>query len=244
MQQTHTCANCGDVYPADEMFRVGDDLLCSDCASELTILCDECGTRIYTDDDEGDDVRVLRHDCRSHYYTPCDHCGALIPNDEVYQFGGESFCRDCYADNCDEGPIHDYNYTPDLVFHGKGLRRFGVELEIDEGGELTSHAKRFLDIANRHFENLYIKTDGSLDDGLELVTHPMTLEYHLNDMPWKDILDEAKRLGYRSHGAGTCGLHVHISRMAFGCTYETQESCIARLVYFVEKFWPELLRFS
>lgn len=244
MQQTHTCANCGDVYPADEMFHVGDDLLCSDCAGELTILCDECGTRIYMDDDEGDDVRVLCHDCRNHYYTPCDHCGTLIPNDEVYQFGGESFCRDCYADNCDEGPIHDYNYTPDLVFHGKGLRRFGVELEIDEGGELTSHAKRFLDIANHSAENLYIKTDGSLDDGLELVTHPMTLDYHLHDMPWEDILHEAKQLGYRSHGAGTCGLHVHISRMAFGCTYETQESCIARLVYFVEKFWPELLRFS
>ena len=32
--------------------------------------------------------------------------------------------------------------------------------------------------------------------------------------------------------------------MAFGCTYETQEECIARLVFFVEKFWPELLRFS
>ena len=44
--------------------------------------------------------------------------------------------------------------------------------------------------------------------------------------------------------AGTCGLHVHISRLAFGCTYEQQEAAIARLLYFVEKFWAELLRFS
>ena len=179
MQTTYTCDHCGDTYPLDEMFHVGDDLLCPDCAGELTILCDECGTRIYRDDDEGDDTHALCHACRARYYTRCDHCGALIPNDEVYQLGGESLCRDCYADNCDEGPIHDYNYMPDLVFHGKGLRRFGVELEIDEGGELTSHAKRFLDIANHSAENLYIKTDGSLDDGLELVTHPMTLDLSL-----------------------------------------------------------------
>ncbi len=244
MQETYTCDHCGAVHPLDEMFHVGEDVLCPDCAGDITILCDECGTRIYIDDDEGDDTRVLCHDCCVRHYTRCERCGTLISNDSVYQYDGENLCRDCYDDRCEFGPIHDYNYMPDLVFHGKGLRRFGVELEIDEGGESTAHARRFLDIANRNTENLYIKTDGSLDDGLELVTHPMTLDYHLNEMPWEDILHEAKQLGYRSHGAGTCGLHVHISRMAFGCTYETQESCIARLVYFVEKFWPELLRFS
>ena len=35
MQTTHSCSNCGDAYPLDEMFRVGDDLLCPDCAGEL-----------------------------------------------------------------------------------------------------------------------------------------------------------------------------------------------------------------
>ena len=51
-------------------------------------------------------------------------------------------------------------------------------------------------------------------------------------------------MDYLSHAAGTCGLHVNISRLAFGCTYEQQEAAIARLLYFVEKFWAELLRFS
>ena len=101
-----------------------------------------------------------------------------------------------------------------------------------------------MNIANADTENLYIKTDGSLDEGLELVTHPMTLEYHLNEMPWAEVLRKAQSMGYLSHAAGTCGLHVHISRLAFGCTYEQQEAAIARLLYFVEKFWAELLRFS
>ena len=62
--------------------------------------------------------------------------------------------------------IHEYSYTPDLVFHGKGLRHFGVELEIDDGGTVNSNAQKLLDIANANAENLYIKTDGSLDEGL------------------------------------------------------------------------------
>ena len=126
----------------------------------------------------------------------------------------------------------------------KAMTHFGVELEIDEGGTVNSNAQKLLDIANANAENLYIKTDGSLDEGLELVTHPMTLEYHLNEMPWEQVLCKAQRMGYLSHAAGTCGLHVHISRLAFGCTYEQQEAAIARLLYFVEKFWAELLRFS
>ena len=152
------------------------------------------------------------------------------------------YCSSCWDEHNDI--IHEYNYTPDLVFHGKGLRHFGVELEIDDGGTVNSNAQKLLDIANKDVENLYIKTDGSLDEGLELVTHPMTLEYHLNEIPWAEVLRKAQSMGYLSHAAGTCGLHVHISRLAFGCTYEQQEAAIARLLYFVEKFWAELLRFS
>lgn len=55
---------------------------------------------------------------------------------------------------------------------------------------------------------------------------------------------EAVSLGYRSHQACTCGLHIHISRLAFGRTAAQQEAAIARLLYFVEKHWNELLKFS
>ena len=55
---------------------------------------------------------------------------------------------------------------------------------------------------------------------------------------------EPVSLGYRSHQACTCGLHIHISRLAFGRTAAQQEAAIARLLYFVEKHWNELLKFS
>lgn len=169
----------------------------------------------------------------------CDDCGRIIHRDRAYWDNDDNaYCSSCWDEQC--SVIHEYSYTPDLVFHGKGLRHFGVELEIDNGGTDRYNAEKLLNIANADAENLYIKTDGSL----ELVTHPMTLEYHLNEMPWAAVLRKAQELDYLSHAARTCGLHVHISRLAFGCTYEQQEAAIARLLYFVEKFWAELLRFS
>ena len=121
----------------------------------------------------------------------------------------------------------------------------GVELEIDEGGEDNQNAHATLDITNGGGEErAYCKHDGSLDDGFEIVTHPMTIDYHLHTFPWSDVVRKAISMGYTSHQAGTCGLHVHVSRLAFGETEEQQDACIARILYFFERNWEELLKFS
>ena len=242
MKETKICANCGAEHPIEDMYQAEGDWLCRDCADRLTLVCDHCGERFYEENAVEDDNITLCEHCFDAHYTRCRNCGRIVRNYNAYFDEDDGYCSDCWAEH-DEA-IHEYSYTPDLVFHGKGLRHFGVELEIDNGGTVSSHAKQLLEIANRDAENLYIKTDGSLDEGLELVTHPMTLEYQLNEMPWTEVLRKAQSMGYLSHAAGTCGLHVHISRLAFGCTYEQQEAAIARLLYFVEKFWAELLRFS
>ena len=44
--------------------------------------------------------------------------------------------------------------------------------------------------------------------------------------------------------AGTCGLHVHVNRSSLGNTSEQREDTIARILFFVENHWNELLRFS
>ena len=243
MSGTRICANCGEEYQIEDMYQAEGDWLCEDCAERLTVICDHCAERVYEENAVEDDAHIFCDHCFDEYYVRCEDCNRIIHRDRAYWDNDDNaYCSSCWDEHCNI--IHEYNYTPDLVFHGKGLRHFGVELEIDDGGTVNSNAQKLLDIANASAENLYIKTDGSLDDGMELVTHPMTLEYHLNEMPWEDVLRKAQRMGYLSHAAGTCGLHVHISRLAFGCTYEQQEAAIARLLYFVEKFWAELLRFS
>ena len=140
--------------------------------------------------------------------------------------------------------IHDYSYKPDPIFRGTGKRYFGIELEVDEGGKCEENAFKLLNLANMNCENIYIKTDGFLDDGFEIVTHPMTLEYHLNNMPWKELVKKALNLGYRSHNTLTSGLHIHINRNSLGESVDMQERVIARILYFFENNWSELLRFS
>ena len=39
-------------------------------------------------------------------------------------------------------------------------------------------------------------------------------------------------------------MHVHVNRTAFGETEEEQEEVIGRILYFFEKHWEELLKFS
>lgn len=178
----------------------------------------------------------------------CENCDAIIPYSDAYTISGRDgcFCEDCYDDLRPAQVIHEYSYKPDPIFHGTGPRYFGVELELDEAGEDNENAQELLDIVNDSYEEnqVYAKHDSSLTEGFELVTHPMSLTYHCRDMPWKDVMRSAVRMGYRSHQTDTCGLHVHVSRNAFGDTEEDQDAAIARLLYFFEKHWEELLKFS
>ena len=137
-----------------------------------------------------------------------------------------------------------YGYKPEPIFYGDSHRYFGVELEIDEAGRDNNYAEELIDIANMREEHIYIKSDGSLYDGMEIVSHPMTLEYHMNNFCWEDIMHHAVFLGYRSHQTSTCGLHIHVNRDSFSDSYEVQEEVISRILYFVEQHWNEMLKFS
>ena len=120
----------------------------------------------------------------------------------------------------------------------------GVELEVDDGGKDSGNARKILSVFNRNAEYGYIKSDGSLDVGLQLVTHPCTLKAHLQEVPWEETLEKIRSLGYFSHQASTCGLHVHVNRSFFGNTSAQQDERIGHVLYLFERFWQELLRFS
>ena len=244
MENFITCEHCGCVLETEDDINNFDGyILCEDCLDEQTRICDCCGRRIWNDDDEGDEDIILCGRCRDNYYCTCDDCGRLIHDDDAHYVEDEDYpyCADCYERHSMEY-IHSYSYKPDPVFHGRGTMFFGVELELDKGGEDDDKAEEILSCTDS--DHMYIKHDGSLDDGMELVSHPMTLEYHKNSMPWKDIVETAVDLGYRSHQTGTCGLHVHVNRKAFGCNRSEQDEVISRILYIVERFWQEMLKFS
>ena len=51
--------------------------------------------------------------------------------------------------------IHSYDYRPEAIFYGDGPRYFGVELEIDKGGEIGSNVEQILAVENQKHDFYY-----------------------------------------------------------------------------------------
>ena len=242
------CAFCEQEIEEAEAFVFDGEIICDDCRDNETKICDHCGKRIWKENAEGSEDITLCSNCYTYEYTYCESCGVLLHNDNAHyqNYGDIPYCESCFEDLEDEDDrIEDYNYKPEPIFYGSGPLYMGIELEIDKGGESGDNAEILMNIANANEYRIYCKHDGSLTSGgFEQVSHPMSLDYHQTVMPWREILEKAAAMGYRSHQTTTCGLHVHVNRSFFGPDEEVQEQAIARVVHFVEQCWNELLQFS
>ena len=248
-ENTFFCDICDQERPWSEHTEFDGQDLCAVCLENNTVVCRECGTRLWADDNAGSRGVPLCQSCYDDGYTTCCQCGHVLREDQAYygsrdEYDEQPYCAECFHSMDSGESIHDYCYKPQALFYGEGPRFFGVELEIDGAGESASHALALLRVANREGELAYIKHDGSLTEGLEIVTHPMSLAHHRERMPWAELCAKAAALGYCSHRTSTCGLHIHVSRGAFGETEREQDRAIARVLYFFEKHWEELLKFS
>lgn len=129
---------------------------------------------------------------------------------------------------CAESRIENYSYqVPSDKPLGKGPHYYGVELEVEaNGGNVLKSAA----ITNRSIPETkngpfaYLKKDGSVSDGFEIVTVPASLDYHRE--AWPDIIKKTHGK-IKSWNTLTCGLHVHASRAPL-----TEEQ-IAKIVCFV-----------
>lgn len=184
------------------------------------------------------------HDIRE-YFT-CQYCEYYHHRDERQSWNGQGYCENCYDSylySCDEcgdqywdgndhycesdsdsdGVIHDYYYKPRPYFFGKRVDErlyFGVELEVENrSNESTQDLAEMVQEALG--ERVYIKHDGSLDDGFEIVTHPHSLQAFHKEFGWESF-QRFRKEGLRSWDTGTCGLHVHVSRNAFGVPYDNR----------------------
>ena len=74
--------------------------------------------------------------CDEHFHLKCTDCGRLIHNEDALYEDGEDYpyCRDCF-EKLNNDAIKNYSYKPEPIFYGSGNLFYGVELEIDKGGE-------------------------------------------------------------------------------------------------------------
>lgn len=103
-------------------------------------------------------------------------------------------------------------------------RFFGIELEVDDGGCESDHVR---ESGLSEMGEFYVKSDGSLNNGFEVVSHPGTIDFWLSHS-W-DFCPKLQKMGYHSFHTQTCGMHVHVSKLGF--TEQDQ----TRLLYFIKK---------
>ena len=244
-EKKFVCSECGAKLTEENLHTFDGHAFCEACYDSKTVVCDNCGSRIWRENADGDSNYTLCSQCYEFSFTTCEDCGRLIHHNDAYYEDDSDYpyCRECF-EKLNNDSIKNYSYKPEPIFYGSGPLFYGVELEIDKGGEYSENAEKLLNIANNENDSLYCKHDGSINDGMEMVSHPMSLEYHTNQMNWSEIFEKAVEMGYRSHNTSTCGLHIHVNRTAFGEDYEHQEQAIKKIVYLVEKHWNELVRFS
>ena len=210
-----TCCNCGcviDQNDVDEITLVDDDYVCKDCLSDYFCCCDDCNRLVHQDNIyfvDSFEERTICENCFERNYFRCDSCEEIYHNS---YYGGDGCCENCF-DNRNEF-LHDYDYKPKPIFYGdKSDLFFGIELEIEnKNGDIG-------DVIDNLPDFVYAKADGSLDDGLEIVSHPTTWSWlKENREKWDEIL-KLRDAGFLSYQTSTCGMHVHLSRKAFGALH-------------------------
>ena len=135
----------------------------------------------------------------------------------------------------------------------KDFKGFGFELEVDksdiDGGykslynNLVAHA--IIDNTGLEKDEVFFETDGSLDNGFEIISQPHTIDafYEKTDS-WKKMLDILSDATFKSHNACTCGLHIHVSKAWFGSSERQQNFRIGKIYKFFDYYWTDLLKAS
>lgn len=218
----YSCVDCGEsVFRSKNMTRATEYQLCTDCLLRHTHNCAQCG-----------DV-CCDLDSRTILYVPTsgERAGRRL-----------YFCSQAHKQTwLTRNAVERYGYKPSPVFHPVGqVGYLGVELEVDDGDIMC--ASKLLENAKDYY---YLKRDGSLgDSGIEIVTHPCTLEHHKKEFPWLFIMRLLAKYGYTSYRNRTCGLHIHASRTLFGATNDEQWYTVAKVILFIERNWWKVLKFS
>jgi hypothetical protein len=178
-------------------------------------------------------------------YCTCEACGNVTPNDESVWRNDDLYCYDCDpgGDDDDEGSdddnpataVHSYSTKVEDVVRwspaSRKIRYFGIELEQEFGGENRNLWCAWSKNQIEGLRDMSIwKHDGSLDNGAELVSIPMTLKTWQEPNPIQTLCkDREWRRIARSHKTKTCGLHVHVSRSTI------PEPVIAKVVYLLNE---------
>lgn len=164
--------------------------------------------------------RRMCEPCADEYWY-CEECGRRATDDEIHRddYGDIMGCNGC-RNGGDDRLVYEWNYRPTMIFHPeipvdptKPLY-IGMELEIGwDNWNYDVDAQKWLkDMKDSYNGLLYAKSDSSINDGFEVVTHPMDPVWAMENMPFA-LFQHAIDTGAQETNT-SCGTHIHIDRDA------------------------------
>ena len=147
-------------------------------------------------------------------------------------------------------PHVQFYLTPSEIEQKENNLYIGFELEFDYTKRTLSPTdkKRVIKDNNnilRSSEYLYYMLDGSVRNGLEMISQPSTYKFYLlNRNNFENVFNSVKSHGYVASSA--CGLHFHINKDFFSSDLTSDEyySSLQKLLTIWDKFWPDLVKLS
>jgi hypothetical protein len=220
-----TCEGCNEKdlskihdneHPLTISFR-GNSMLCDNCANAVT--------------DNGIDLKTYtakRFSVGGYSSNPQKLNFAKYDSENTPLYLGVEVEVDTSSRNMDDMDDEEYGDDDEMQY------------DSFEHSKISNYA---LHVIGGGKEVIFSKTDGSLNNGFEIVSHPMTLARHTRTMQWQKGMDLLTKHGYKSHNTSTCGLHVHINRDFFG-SKAVQSINGAKIAYIMENNMTDFVNFS
>lgn len=262
-----SCYQCNDIRDMEDNVSVGGDLWCHNCAS----YCERCDDGMSNDDNHTVDNESWCQYCTENYAYYCENCCETSSESTTYvsdtPYCESCFSDNCYyCDDCNDsyhndypcecresdsvegkccrgfrasGTIHDYSCKPAPMFKGVSKHKMYLGFELETEMRDVERASRF---ASANLEGIaYLKHDGSISSGFEIVTHPHThQQYRENSAVLWDTINKLRHEhNARSWDTDTCGLHIHLSRDGF-----SSGAHLHRFIAFVYKNAPQMMKFA
>lgn len=166
----------------------------------------------------------------------CHSCEHIYSTQDMHD---ETECHACYERNAKRECLKSYSYKPAPEFKKTDHERINEYMGIEFETELKSSSIiEPIDLAflTNDLDYMYAKTDGSLDNGVEFVTHPITYkawrETYLDKFE-EDIIQKAKdNIKNRPLNAG---IHIHVTRECLGKSSTERNLNIKKICYLLSK---------
>ena len=241
--------------PPDEFRELKEDgkiFYCECCDAWNWNIPDEY-PESYTVETDDPDYPIVCNYCRETEFVTCERCGAIVHEDNS-DYG---LCYECVEDatwteDIEDSYLRVWNPKPRFFDFGMEKREkmnerepadkpyLGLEVELDGAG--FEYVPEIYEEFPEAF--IWFKRDGSLSNGVEICTHPASLEFHksVTGKAWKRVFRSSYIEKY-DLTESNAGIHIHIGRRFYkeDCNMEEIEKIAILLVH---TYWEDLKKLS